>query len=347
MKIIRFIVLLLILFISSIAGVYASNYVVQEIYTVSGYAGILGTSINNNGQIVGPMEKSASDSRGIYSWQKTTGIIDLTVLGRFDHGGIINDNGYIVGLGSGANGDSESIVLRNPDGTLSNITGLAGSSHDYACAINNNNQIVGVSGDNLVLLNSDKALYILDELGGMYLNGVAINNSGQIVWSCYNQITKCNCSYIWDPIDKTAKQFSNNFITADINDAGLVLGNTSDGLTAIYDSNCDLLIYQSISGSPITNAVSINNLGQAIGKIDDRYIQWDQSGNVNILPYPSDWIYSYITDLNDHGQIVGIAQTESTPIFIALWQPIPEPSSLLALSFGLLPMGLIIVRRKR
>jgi hypothetical protein len=54
------------------------------------------------------------------------------------------------------------------------------------------------------------------------------------------------------------------------------------------------------------------------------------------------WWYAYAYSINDAGQIVGESDHHAT-----LWEPVPEPSSILALAAGLAGAGGLALRRRR
>jgi uncharacterized membrane protein len=80
--------------------------------------------------------------------------------------------------------------------------------------------------------------------------------------------------------------------------------------------------------------------------MDGHAVLWDTNGSIEDLSqYVGDCDYSVAAGINDNGWIVGTVYASGGDIFAAVWEPVPEPSSLVALGMGLLALPLL--RRRR
>ncbi|MCL5671607.1 MAG: PEP-CTERM sorting domain-containing protein, partial [Acidobacteria bacterium] len=106
---------------------------------------------------------------------------------------------------------------------------------------------------------------------------------------------------------------------------------------SVQDLGLDSMIY---------HPAAINDEGQLVGW--DGYgpaFEW-QDGVTTLLAPPPGYSALVPTAINNNGWICGWAEDSSGVNHAVVWEPIPEPSSLLALAFGLLPLAGVWKRRR-
>ncbi|MCL5671608.1 MAG: PEP-CTERM sorting domain-containing protein [Acidobacteria bacterium] len=262
----------------------------------------------------------------------------------------INSNEQVVGRRMSGG----SFLWQN--GSLQTLGGIAR-------AINDSAQVVITAGSETYLWQSGS----LQDIGAG--DAIAINSSTQILMSSY-----AGDALLWQ-----------SGVTADIgafsplglNDSGQILGfdggaliwqagsvqylgsdigyayaiNNLAQVAAAERSNGHIVMWQNGSvqdlglDSMVYHPVSINDDGQLVGWTNSGDMWVWQGGNTALLdPTPG---YTFLSPeaMNDNGWICGEATDSSGMDHTVLWEPIPEPSSLIALALGLLPLAGVWRRR--
>jgi probable HAF family extracellular repeat protein len=251
---------------------------------------------------------------------------------------------------------------------------LTGHDTSLAYGMNNAGQVQVVGSSN-VYTNWDTSRAFLWQNGLMQNLGVldgwprssamAINDLGVVVGSVggssglqhaafwYDGVT----GYLGEPAGHTASG------AGDINNLGDVVGTSGPSSGQAYAcwwhrgvaTNLHLDAppeYQ----SGYSSAYAINNLGQVVGHLysDPSYGQpfkgrayiWENH-SMQLLPLLDGYAYATAFGINDQGQIVGFAGDGYTVSRAVLWNPVPEPSGLLAFASGLAGLGGVFFSRRR
>lgn len=272
------------------------------------------TLINNNGQIAGYAHYTADDSERAFV-STGNGLRDLGTLGgKQSYLAGINDVGQGAGYSTLASGALRAIAT---DGhSLSNL-GTLGGRHSWANAINQQGVIVGQSLDA-----SDRQQGFISYGNGMSNLGMLING------------------------DKNPY----NTWAHDINDHGQVVGAISDLGAYVYDINSGKTTKLGLMDGGWTEAVSINNQGQVLGRLytvnNELHPFFYSNGEMTdlntVLPGVV-WDNRLALPLNDAGQIAAAAVVNGqTHAF--LLTPVPEPETWAMLLAGL---GIVSYAAKR
>lgn len=360
----RFGVLLGVLaFLGGIAAAQAVQYQMVDLgslYSSGDAYGSVAYDINDSGQVVGYSYWLLWDGTAYYQqaylWQNGT-IQGLGTLSgdscSIAYG--INNSGQIVGASSiwgsyfyegsyfyGDEINAHSFLWHN--GVMQDLGALPGGiNKSTARAINDSGQVVGCSWTSTPCSN-DRA-YIWQN-GVMQDAGMGaaydINDNGQVVgyWSLLWQNGK----------DQYLDRTWHSMFTG-INDSGQIVGYFYDanyrGINASLWQNGVRQDLGTLPGKSMSRATGINNSGQVVG-----YSSLDPMGIISSNAFV--WQNGVMQDLgpgqanaiNNSGQIVGKAYDANGICHAVMWNPVPEPSSLLALASGLSAFGIFLRRRK-
>lgn len=271
------------------------------------------TLINNNGQIAGYAHYTADDSERAFV-STGNGLRDLGTLGgKQSYLSGFNDAGQGAGYSSLANNMQHAIASNG-----SNITdlGTLGGNHSWASAINQQGIIVGTSLD------------ANERPQAFFYYGNGMSNLGTLISGDVNHF---------------------NSWAHDINDHGQVVGGISDLGAYIYDINSGQTTKLGLMGGVWTEAVSINNQGQVLGRLTTAnelhpffYSNGEMTDLNTVLPGVV-WDNRLALPLNDAGQIAAAAVVNGqTHAF--LLTPVPEPETWAMLLAGL---GIVSYAAKR
>jgi probable HAF family extracellular repeat protein len=238
-----------------------------------------------------------------------------------------------------------------------------GGTYSFGNAINNSDQIVGsstIAGDGIkhAFLYSAGSMLDLGVLDGNESEAWGVNSSGQVVGNYENRQTNLTSRpFLYSngtmhPLGTFGGEAA--FVWA-INDAGQIVGgvrdaNGQDSAIIVTEGGGFIALGSMMQGS--SNALANNSAGDVVGSLitggmDHGFIY--SGGVASPLLTLLDSSGAGITnlqarDINDSGQIVAIA-SRAGQTHAVLLDPVPEPTSLLAVALG--GIGYLICRSRR
>ena len=297
--------------------------------------GGMGIAINN--QNLALCETASTDSIRSLLWQKDVGVTYISDPTALRHGYGLNNLGYVVG-----SGQNDTAVVRRPDGYMEILPMPPGAAYPFATAmrINDAGQVVGVVGADAVFWDTDRTTAIM---GNNVFTFAGINASAQTAWT-----DQSGRSYLWSQsggsVDLAPVPGQTRSSAFGINDSSLVVGE-SGNRAVLWRTPGNPMQLPLLPGTTTSRARSINGAEQIVGEMNGHAVLWDADGSiVDLSQYVGECDYSVAAVINDHGWIVGTVYAPGGDIFAAVWEPVPEPSSLLALIGG---MGCLTVALRR
>jgi len=302
-------------------------------------------SINDSGHILG--FTTAGDS---FVYQN--GSVNWPSIPRYASPAGINSNGVVVGNSAG-----RGFVYNN--GVTQFLNGFSGSPYSTkAAGINDAGQIVGsawnTQGNQRAIIANNGSLTDLGTLGGVWSQGNAINNSGQVTGEA--QTSYGGHAFITrngEMVDLGAFAWGVSRGWA-INDIGQVAGTSlinSIEKHAFITTVDDRMIDIGLSGYS-SEAFGINNAGQAVGYFEDVNNPGSKRAFVTLNGVMTDlntliaanigWTLMEAYDVNNSGQIVGLGIAENGLQRAFLLNPVasvPLPASFWLFGSVLLGLG--------
>ena len=309
--------------------------------------------INDAGQVAGYVDGTRDDSYFLYDGRTTRRIPAGMPSSHVTLG--LNDNGTVAGSvwrpGGGTYGFSYH------DGVVSEL-GTLGVHGIYPSAINNAGRIVGHATfwETQPALLADGRLTVLGNFGGDWATADAINERGDIAGAvAHGQDTR---AYVYrdgqfTELDTPAGTDASVY---DIDDAGNVLGRYTDwhaGDSRVFVAGADgtvALPWQTDAIGPL----AMNAHGDIISRAPDyEQLLWldDTLYRLrDLLPGgAAEWTWLEAYDINDAGQLVGMACSSSgcEAVMFNPASPVPEPPHWALVLVGLPLVGLRLYRKTK
>jgi len=340
------IVIALVLFAASLisASASATTYSSHLLGVSPGYDGSEGVGINDSGTaICGSL--SAYDDSGVFTLSHEFGLVDLSGQGIVAYAGI-NNQGQTVGMDKDPESEWFRPFVRNADGTKTRLQFPSGVADAWPAEINEHGQVA-------MMLHYRDAEYNIttSEVAVIGVDGSVVHvdapSTHAEVWAMSNTgyvgMKSDNRAYLWSEPGglNLLPQLNGGDTTAlyDINDSGFSVG-SSGNHAVMWSPDGDTTDL----GAGI--AFGINNLRQVVGSTHTgggRATLWNPDGSTVDLGFGE---CLRATAINNHGWIVGTVSYPDpyTYEMAVLWEPVPEPSSLLVLVGG---MGCLTVALRR
>jgi uncharacterized membrane protein len=265
----------------------------------------------------------------------------------------VSEDGWIVGDYADSEG-YDRIFVRNPNGQTSELTELGGFTN-FAQDISNSGWVAGYT----TFADHNEGFVWSPEVGASYLGSsvgalsiaYGINDGGRAVGSVIGD-DGWSRGFVLDPNGEVtllqtlggswgeAKAVSNSGTvvgTSQIDGylAGVFAWSSEGGMTTAFTYD---------RSSTTVEVTGMNDYGDVIGYMEhfdlpahpeEAFVWRADTGMVSLG-------VGEAFGINNSGQIVGWDGTNAV-----LWQPVPEPSSLMVLGMGVLPLGGALVRRRR
>lgn len=324
--------------------------------------------INNLGQVIGEASLITTLQKHAFLWDSTGGMRDLGTLGGLvSSAHASNDLGQVVGeswLDTPGQLNIRAFLWDSVNG-MQNLGSFGG--HSFAYGINNLGQVVGASqetpGGNFshaFLWDSINGMQNINDLippnsGWDLQEALDINDRGQIVgWGFIKigQVVQSH-TFLWDPTNgiQDLGAFGTFFVS--INNNGQVTGMDDFKIAYLWDSVNGKQSLGTLGGYSFSR--DINELGQVVGRSFDngqRAFLYSDSTLIklnDLIGIPdngSSWVLEDAYGINNSGQIVGWGAINSgNHAFIMT--PIPEPTTILLMSCGLLGLLGIVIKQHR
>jgi len=347
---------------------YARSYTIRELAKPAGYDTIDAWSMNDSGVVVGCL-KDQSGGTHVTRWNADATVTqDFANVAGFDSQWAvqINNSGQVLLSLYNSTTTVQSGCLLNSDGTGTDLGSLGGSTFTMSIPISmsdNGSWIVGYSDAAI----ADVRGFVWNRATGMdelelplsLGSCVRVNNDGIVAGTCWNETENTAYAVRWNGTELTNLGSELGFETSvrNINNAGDIVG-YGYSLGHLYALRWLPDGRSMILGDGV--AQSINEYGQVagflsrpsdtesvMGRIFCSAALWEADGERVELGSLPGFDQSWALDINNEGQVLGIVyntQTqESRPV---IWQPVPEPSGILALIFGTCGLGGMALRRR-
>ncbi len=363
---------LLMVLITAVPGVAVAGWIITDLGAQGATFNEV-IAMNNRGEILGwamapdPFNPG-SDRLSPFIWRPGSGMQELvinvpgTVLAVTD----INDLGQVTGFSS-VTADISGFIWSESDGSLQRLFGdIRNHQAAVAYAINNLGQAVGGRDEQILLDDNFSFTFtaVRWDIGPILtVNPIevstawAINDAGQVIGSrapannenIHFYPPSPTNQFLWQ-VDTGAQPLSalcgTDFVVPTpgflagghglINNAGFILGNTSQG-TAL----CDPGVGTYLVGFP---GVAFNDINEVVGTDGGDVVLRSTFGTLLDLTELTNaaslgWTYMAPLDINDKRQILGYGSHNGVDTLFLIRRTVPEPATLAILGLAFAGMG--------
>ena len=325
------------------ASAYGTSYQIREL-SVAGTA-VVGPSwanaINNSGRVAGVVYDSVT------SYAAVTNSLGQWELLDEGFGLGINGSGQVVGYADGA-------ALWDAAGNVTHLPLPEGALFSQAVGTNDAGCIVGECWlgtghvDNYVAVWNGAPMPTI--LGAGCAN--AVNTAGTVA-GFVKDAGGNHQAFVWAPSGGMTTLAGGVSSEANaINDFGQVAGTVCDGAgtwACVWSPTGSLTLLANISDAISSTAYGINKSGAIVGSCDTAEgtfaILWQPDGAPVGLGWLAGDVGGVAYGINDLGQIAGCSVDYFGDPRAVVWDPIPEPASVLAVVAGLVALAPRLRRR--
>lgn len=323
------------MFACLITSAWSIEYEICDLGVIDDFVNIYADSVNNRGEVVGRAYNSNNTAVRAFAWDSVNGIRFIGDLGSeaFE----INNNGIAT--------------VRRIDGwsLWDSVNGLQDMEPNIGgFCINDLGQLAYLS-NMWDPINGVTPIPLLPGFDSNYAS--AINNNSQVIGNANAQYPFVR-GFIWDSINGTRNigclsGYYSSYALG-VNDLGQIVGDCRDST----QSTRRAYIWDSVNGIQdlgISGGASdINNAGQIVGNNSSgATFVMDSMRNITYLPTLVSGKNARAIAISEDGLIVGRSLTADNKWHAVMWTPVPEPSSMIALGVGLLPLAGVALKRRR
>lgn len=299
----------------------ATSYRIVDLGSLGGgYGGA--EAVNDRGEVVG-YSTTARGEQHAFLWSRGQ-MTDLGTLGgAYSYAADINNHGQVVGYSYTASGEGHPFLWA--DGRMTDLGGLYCSAE----AINDDGQVIGNCLGHPVLWSDGQMTDLTTQGLAPYATARDINDAGQIVGG---HLTAGNAFHAYRYHDGQVLDLG--ALASDYSEAVAVNGhgqaagrgaNASGYMQAYYWSGRGIVAIGSFDGT-YSEARGLNNRGQVVGSSSTggsvHGFVWQRGVlfDLGVLA-AGGWSYSWATDVNAHGLIVGGSYAADGQAHPVLWRP--------------------------